>query len=48
MPVPRYVGLEVHVIPPRIHHGEGIIFVLVIAQPRVVGQLGDYHEVPIL
>lgn len=44
VPVPGDVGLEVHLVVLGVHHGERVILVLVITEPRAVGQLGEQHH----
>jgi hypothetical protein len=38
MPVARDIRLEIHLVPAGIHHGERVVLVLVVTQPRVVRQ----------
>jgi hypothetical protein len=47
MPIPRNIRLEIHLVPPGVHHGKRIVLVLVVAQPRVVRQARE-DELPAL
>lgn len=43
MPVAGDVGLEVHLVVLRVHHGERVVLVLVVTEPRAVGKLREEH-----
>jgi hypothetical protein len=45
MPIPCDIRLEIHLVPPGIHHGKRIVLILIIPQPRVVGQARE-DELP--
>ena len=47
VPIPCNVRLEVHLVPTGIHHGEGVVFILVVAKPRIIGQARE-DELPTL
>lgn len=42
--VPGDVRLEVQLVVLGVHHGEGVVLVLVVAQPRPVGEFGKQHD----
>lgn len=45
MPIPRDVRLEIHLVPPRIHHGKRVVLVLIVPEPRVIRQARE-DELP--
>lgn len=48
MSISGNVGLEIHFIPTRVHERKRIVFVFVIAEPRVARDLGKQHQATIL
>lgn len=44
MTIPGNVGFQVHLIPARVHQSERVIFVIIVAEPRVVRKSGVQHK----